>query len=194
MGRAKYLGRLGGIFDRSPVVKLSSIERIVKNRNYTKQLIRNLIKKGKIRKVAKGCYTKYEEPSLAVFCFKPAYLGMEDALSFHNLWEQETIPVVVTAAKARPGLRQIFGINVLIRRVDKKYLFGFDYYPCQEFYLPYSDVEKTLIDLVYFKQKPGKEIIRRIRKKLNLKKLDFYLGKYPPKIKNRVLKSLVLSE
>ncbi len=192
MGRAKYLGKVEELFKKSPVVKASSVARIVKNKGYTKQLIRNLLKKGKIKKLAKGFYTKYDEASLAVFCFKPAYLGLEDALSFHNLWEQETIPVIVTAAKARQGIRQILGINVLVRRVNKKYLFGFGFYPSQEIYLPYSDLEKTVIDMVYFKRKTNKETVKEVRKRLDKKKLNLYLKRYAPKFRKRVLNFLKL--
>lgn len=193
MGKAKYLWKIESLFNKSPVVKASSIERIIKNKNYTKQLIRNLIKKGKIKRITKGYYTKYDEPSLAVFCFKPAYLGLEDALSFHNLWEQETIPVIATTASVRQGLRQALGINILIRRLDKKYFFGFDYYSYDnELYLPYSDVEKTLIDLVYFKRKLGRETIKEIKNKLDKKKLNLYLKKYAPKFRKKVFKYLGL--
>ena len=100
MGKEKYLKDVEKLFEKSPVVNFASIERIVKNKKnikqYTKQLIRNLILKNKIRKLTKGCYTKYDENSLAVFCFK-GYLGLQDALSFHNLWEQETIPIIITS-------------------------------------------------------------------------------------------------
>ncbi len=179
MGKQKYLSRVDSLFKKSPVVNFNSIQRIVKNKkNYTKQLIRNLLKQGKIKKLAKGYYTSHNEISLIVFCFKPAYLGLQDALSHHNLWEQETIPVIITSKKARQGIRNIFGANVLIRRIDKKYLFGFEYYKDGDFYFPYSDIEKTFIDMIYFRQHLDKEIILEFKKKMDKKKLKLYLKKY----------------
>jgi len=141
MGKQKYLKKVDELFKKSLIVKYSSIKRILKNREYAKQLVRNMILKGKIKKLTKGCYSLYDDPQLLVFCFKPAYLGLQDALSFHNLWEQETIPVIITSRKIRPGIRSVNGTNVLIRRLNKNYMFGFDYVKQGEIYFPYSDIE-----------------------------------------------------
>src|SRR3989338_9098421 len=156
MGKKKYSEEIGALFKKSPVVDSNSILRIIRNRKkvsqYNKQLIRNLLLAGKIRRLAKGCYTMYDDPSLAVFCFKPAYLGLQDALSMHNLWEQETIPIIITARKVRQGIRSIMGVNVLIRRIDKRYFFGYEHKNYGDFYFPVSDVEKTFIDMAYFNE------------------------------------------
>jgi len=190
MGKVKYLAETEELFRKSPVVSFSSIERIVKKtgkvKQYAKQLTRNLLLRGKIKRLTKGFYTYYDDPSLAVFCFRPAYLGLQDALSFHNLWEQETIPVVVTAKTARQGIRKVLGMNVSIRRLEKKYFFGFDYYKHDSFYLPYSDIEKTFIDMVYFRERLSQEAIASITKKIDKKKLASYLKVYPKIIQKRV--------
>lgn len=191
MGTQKYLKEVEDLFKKSPVVSFRSIEMIVKNKKevkqYTKQLVRNLILKGKIKRLTKGYYTSRDDNSLSVFCFKPSYLGLQDALSFHNLWEQETIPIIITCSKVRTGIRKIMDLNILIRRIDKRYIFGFDYYKQGELYLPYSDIEKTLIDLVYFKEKLSKEATTNIKENIDKKKLGLYLKSYPKKIKESVL-------
>jgi len=185
MGKQKYQQKIALLFEKSPVVSYNSLQRIIKNKNYSKQLIRNLILKGKIKKLAKGFYSKFDENSLAVYCFKPSYLGLQDALSFHNLWEQETIPIIITSKKIRQGIRKIMDMNVLIRRIDKKYLFGFEYYKEGNFILPYSDIEKTFIDLIYFRQKLSKEVLKEFKKKIDRKKLNSYLKFYPKKFKKK---------
>ena len=194
MGKEKYLEKIEALFKKSPVVSYKSIEMIIKSeknvKQYTKQLIRNLIIKGKIKKLTKGQYTIHDENSIAVFCFKPAYLGLQDALSFHNLWDQETIPIIITTKRVRPGIRKILDSNVLIRRIDKKYMFGFDYYEQENLYFPYSNIEKTLIDMVYFKEKINKEVLQNMYKNLDKKKLNSYLEIYPNKTKKEVLKYL----
>ena len=194
MGKEKYLGEIEDLFKKSPVVSYKSIERLIKNKKnvkqYSKQLVRNLLLKGKIKKLAKGCYTSFDDASLAVFCFKPAYLGLQDALSAHNLWEQETIPIIITARKARNGIRKIMGANVLIRRIDKKYFFGFDYADSGNYHLPYSDIEKTFVDMVYFKERLSDETIKEIKKRLSKSRLNSYLKAYPKKIRNKALNLL----
>ena len=189
MGKQKYLVSVNELFNKSPVVDFSSIERLVNDRKqvkqYTKQLVRNLLLKGMIKNIAKGYYTKSDDISLAVFCFKPAYLGLQDALSFHNLWEQETIPIIITTKKVRQGIREVSKSNVLIRRMNKKYLFGVEYYLQGEFYLPYSDIEKTFIDMIYFKEKISQEVLSEILQKIDREKLNSYLKYYPKRFRDK---------
>ena len=191
MGKEKYQREIELLLKKSPVVSFSSLERIIRKqkkvKQYQKQLIRNSILKGKLKALAKGYYTAYDNPSLSVFCFKPGYLGLQDALSFHNLWEQETIPIIITSRKVRSGIRKIMGMNVLLRRIDKKYMFGVDYFQDGNFCFPYSDIEKTFIDMVYFKEELSREALKNLSRKLNKKKLNNYLKHYPESIKKQIL-------
>lgn len=193
MGKEKHIKKIEELFKKSPVVSYSSIERIIRDKKksqYTKQLVRNLVLKGKIKRLTKGFYSLKENPQLSVFCFKPAYFGLQDALSFHNLWEQETIPVIITTRRIRSGIRKVLGMNVLIRRIQKRYLFGFDYMQQGDNYFPYSDIEKTFIDMVYFKENLNEETLKNIMEKIDKKKLDSYLKNYPERIKKMVLRYL----
>jgi len=157
MGKRKYLDSILKLFGKSPVVDFASVNRIVKNKKnvkqYTKQIIRNLVKQGKIYQLGKGLYTIHKDSSLAVFGFSPSYLGLQDALSFHNLWQQETNTLIITSKKVRAGLRKVLGVNTIIKRINPKYMFGFEYYKYpledREIYIPYSDIEKTFIDMIW---------------------------------------------
>lgn len=190
MGKEKYQTQINELFKKSPVVSYQSIERIVKNkkavRQYVKKIIHNLLVKGKIKRLTKGYYTTRNESSLVVFAFQPAYLGLQDALSFHNIWEQETIPIIVTARIVRQGIRKVLGQNVLIKRIDKKLLFGIEHHQQDEIALPYSDIEKTFIDMIYFNETLNAEVLKEIKKRINKKKLQSYLKKYPSKIQDKV--------
>jgi predicted transcriptional regulator of viral defense system len=194
MGKEKYKKDIEALFKKSPIVSYSSISRIIKSkkkvRGYVKRAINYLIKQGKIKRITKGYYTNLDNTSLAVFCFKPAYLGLQDALSFHNLWEQETIPVIITSRNIRTGIRNILGSNVLIKKLNKRYLFGIEYYQEDNSALPYSDIEKTFIDMVYFKQPLDKETIKEFKKKIDKKKLKDYLRNYPKIFQKIVLRVL----
>jgi predicted transcriptional regulator of viral defense system len=191
MGRKKHIDGIRQLFEKSRVVDAKSIERAVKagknTGQYHKQLIRNLVRQGHVKRLTKGCYTAHSDPSLMVYCLKPAYLGLQDALSFHNLWEQETIPVILTSKKIRQGIRKVMDSNVLIRRIEPKYMFGFGYHQQDNNLLPYSDIEKTLIDMVHYRQEISKDAINEIKKKVNRQKLEDYLKKYPKRTKTKTL-------
>ena len=195
MGKQIYLEAIKRLFEKSPVVNFQSIEKIIRDMggkyNYAKLLVSHLLKGGKIKKVGKGVYTAHIESSLAVFAFKPAYLGLQSALCYLGLWEQETIPVIITTKKVRCGIRAVIGSNILIRTIDKRYLFGFDFVKDGNFYLPYSDLEKTCIDMVIFNEYMDDSILHAIKKKINHKKLQKYLKKYPQRLHERVEKKLL---
>ncbi|HIH31856.1 TPA: hypothetical protein HA235_04050 [Candidatus Woesearchaeota archaeon] len=192
MGKSKHIKQILELFDKSPVVDLRSIERIIgvkkQDNNYAKLLVSNLVIQGKIKKIIKGKYSKYDDHSLSVMCFNPAYLGLQSALSFHGLWDQASVPVIITSVKVRSGTRDIFGSNVMIRRTDKKFMFGFEYVLDGDFYLPYSGIEKTFIDMVVFKQNISDDVLMNFRKRINKKKLVKYLTAYSKKTRDLIMK------
>lgn len=194
MGEIKHLLEVESLFKRSPVVSFDSIEKTLKNgkKQYARHLIRNLLLKGKIKKLAKGWYTQENDSSLAVFCFQPAYFGLQDALSFYGIWEQETIPIIITTKRVKPGIRKVMGGNVLVRRIKKEYFFGFESLEQNKTYLPYSDIEKTLIDLLYFKENISKEALNCIVNKMDAKIFGAYLKRYPKKLQ-RIMKGRLLN-
>ena len=185
MGKIKYIDSIRKFFDESAIVDIESLKKFIKKKDkrYVHTVINFLLKKKEINQITRGFYSKYDDPTLAVFCFKPSYLGVQDALSFHNLWEQETIPIIVTTRKVRQGIREVFGVNVMIKRINRKYFFGFEYYKEGDFYFPYSDIEKTFIDMVYFRQPLDKEVILEFKKRIDRKKLKDYLERYPDRFR-----------
>lgn len=179
MGKIKYLSEVMEFFKKTPVVATRDIKLYLRQKGYSYLLLFNLVKQGKIKRVTKGVFTIHDDPLISVFCFRPAYLGLQEALSIHNLWEQETNVVIITTKKVRIGVRKILGSNVVIHRIKPKYLFGFAPVKCEEFFVPVSDIEKTLIDFVYFKEPLSKNVISEIKRNANVGKLKKYLKPYP---------------
>ena len=194
MGKKIHIDKVIELFNKSPVVDAKSVKRIVRRKKnikqYSRHILKNLIKQNKIYPLTKGYYTKHDEISLAVFAFQPSYLGLQDALSQHNLWEQETISIIITSKNVRTGIRKVMGRNILVRKINKKYLFGYEFKKIGNFNLPYSDIEKTFIDMIYFNEKYDAVLISDIKKKLNKKKLNDYAKKYPLKFRQKVEKVL----
>ena len=187
MGKVKHMTAVLEFFQKTPIVSSKDMKLFVKKTGYSHLMAANLIKNGKIKRIVKGFYTTHEDPSLSVFCFRPAYIGMQEALSIHEVWEQETGTVIITAKKVKHSLIKVFGNNVVLNRIKPKYMFGFDIVKYGDFFIPVSDLEKTFIDMVYFNEIPDKETLKRIKRKINGKKLMEYLRKYHWKIKKRVM-------
>lgn len=192
MGKIKYMREVKAFIKNVPVFRSKDIEVMVRNKKYAHVALHNMIKNGEIRRITKGCYcySTYEDPILSVFCFRPAYIGLQEALSLHNVWEQETNVVIVTTKRARIGVREVFENNVIVHRINPKYFFGFDLLEYENFHIPVSDLEKTFIDLVYFGEIPDKEVIRILKKRIDVKKLKSYLKFYAKNLRMKVLKHL----
>lgn len=151
---------------------------IVEDESYTHLLLHNLVKQGEACRLTKGCYSWEEDPFLSVFCFRPAYLGLEFALTFYEIWEQETNPVIVTPRKIRAGTREVLGTNVILHRIKRDYYFGIDYLKHDDFYLPVSDIEKTVLDFIYFNKIPTEEVWEKLLEKADSENLTTYIEKY----------------
>lgn len=181
-----HIKKVREFLKRTPVANLQSISAQIGDKNYAYVTMNHLLKRGEVRRITRGYYTVHDDPSLLVYCLKPAYIGLQDAMSFHNLWEQETSPIIITNRKVRCGIRKVMGHNVLVRRISKEYLFGYEHYRHGDFSLPVSDVEKTFIDMVYFGE-IEKPIMREFETRIDRKKLGRYLRKYPTNFRNKIL-------
>ncbi|MBI3052057.1 hypothetical protein HYY74_06415 [Candidatus Woesearchaeota archaeon] len=177
MGKVKYLNEVLSLTGKSQVVTVDSIRKVA-GPKYAHLLLHNLVRRKVLHRITRGCYSRLDDPTLAVFCFQPAYLGLENALSINNLWEQETNPIILTTMKIRQGSRNVFGSNVMLRRIPAGYCFGFEYVPYGSTYVPASDPEKTLIDLVYFRHSIQPEVLMAVRRKIDSVKLKKYLHRY----------------
>lgn len=190
MGKSKHLEKIINLFNKSPIVDYNSLKRIIGS-EYTKLSVSNLLKQKKINKIMKGYYSLSDDPTIAVLCVKPAYLGLQSAMSHHGIWEQETIPIIITANPIRTGIRKIFNTNVLFRKTNRNKIFGYEYLIEGKHYLPISDIEKTFIDMTVFRQAISEEALEEFKKRINKKKLEEYTKKYSKKARTTIMNRLL---
>lgn len=187
MGRAVHLDEARRFARSTPAFKARDMELLVKDRGYALLMLHNLAKRGELKRIERGWYSVHDDPVVSVFALKPAYIGLQEALSLRDLWEQETNVVIVTAGRSKPGVRTFMESSVVVHRIDPDRFFGFDYLRYGDFYVPVSDVEKTLIDLVYFGETPADDVLGNIAEKVNRATLREYLVRYPGSFGRRVM-------
>jgi len=153
---------------------------------YRNLMVHKLLRDGKLQRIGRGIYTFRQETQVVGFAFQPFYYGLQDALSLRNLWEQETVPVVVTPRKVRAGKRKFLGSNYIVRRIGRSMFFGFDMVKYGDFWVPVSDLEKTLIDFVHFRQPLSRELVLELRKSVRSDVMGAYLKRVPEKLAKRV--------
>ncbi len=192
----KYIEYLRRHFNdpKSPVMTLREMKTTLKLKgiklSYLKRLINYLIKKNEIIRITKGVYTFHDEITVVGFAFRPFYYGIENALTIKGLWEQGTTPIVITPRNVRQGVRKFGTGNYSIFKIKKQFFFGFELIKYYDFWIPVSDYEKTLIDLIYYKRHIRDDVLKELKKKIDRKKLMEYLKVYPTDIKNKVILEL----
>lgn len=186
----KYIKEFRKHFSTFPVFSIKDAKIFLSGKKisieYLYLLINNLLKRGEMFRITRGIYTFKKDPSVITFAFSPSYHALQDALSIHNLWEQETNTIIVTPLHVRTGIRELFGATVIIRRIDRSMFFGFEMVKHLDSWLPVSDVEKTLIDFAYFKEFLDKKTLKEMKRRIDKKKLENYLKKVPKETRKRV--------
>lgn len=188
----KYLEGFEAHFGKRSVFSLRDCGVFLKqsgiSRAYLRQLVHYLLKKKRLKRIARGFYTFGNDPIVSGFAFSPFYYGLQEALSLHDLWQQETNPVIITIRKVRPGLRKILGGNVLVRRIDKKMFFGFEMREHFGVWIPVSTIEKTVVDFAYFNEKIPDSALHEIKQRLDRRRLGEFLRKSNARLGKRIKK------
>lgn len=173
-----------------PVFTMKDIRLVLPKTSYEyiRLLIHNLRESKEIFRISRGVYSFHEEMAVVGFACSPFYYGLQQALSVHGLWEQEVNPVVISIRKVRNGVRKFEENNYFVRRICRKMFFGFETVEYSGFWVPVSDVEKTLIDMIYYGQYIGKELAGEFRLRVDRKKLLEYLKRVPKKHHSEIMR------
>ncbi len=155
-------------------------------KDYYKVFMHNMIKSGRAFTVRRGHYTLHDDPMIAGFAFSPFYYGMETSLTYYKLWDYMTPISIITTNRIRESNIELLGRNASIRRVQRDKFFGYSMVQYKDMYIPVADVEKTLIDSVYFHARFSKPVYSAMIKRIDRKKLNNYLKRYTEIIKKQV--------
>ena len=170
-----------------PIFRAREFRTMNVGKKYSKRLTHMLLSRSEITRITRGVYTFHNNSNVVGFAFAPFYYGLEDALRIRGLSEQGTNPLVVTSRNVRQGTRQFKGSNYRIYKIDKRFFFGYDLIRIGDFWVPVSDVEKTVIDMIHFNGGIRDELWPGILKVLKMKKLREYLKRYKPGFRKRVV-------
>jgi predicted transcriptional regulator of viral defense system len=191
MGKEVHTDKMLRFAQTTPVFTSRDVELLVGDKGYALLTLHNMAKRGELHRISRGFYSVRDDPVVSIFTLRPAYVGLQDALSLRELWEQETNVVLVTSGRAKPGVRSVMGARVVVHRIDSRYFFGFDYVRYQGgFFVPVSDLEKTLIDLVYFGESPGRTVLHELARKADRRVIARYLHPYSKAFVSRIWKVL----
>jgi len=171
------------IFTIEEAVKITGIDK-----NILKVLLSRLEKKGWIERIEKGKYiviplgAEKGEYTLHEFIIgsllvKPSTIAYWSALNYHGFTEQipNTVFIQTTARKKKQDLR-IFGVRYKIVRIKLEKYFGIEKTWIEEFQVPITNREKTVIDCLDKPRYCGGilEVAKAFREELEAEKLREY--------------------
>lgn len=187
----KYVTIFIKYFRKFPIFRFKDARLfLIKNgasEDYIRKFMSLMIRSGRIYRITKGSYTLHLDPNIAGFAFRPFYYGLGTALNFYKMTEQQYNPIIITPKNVRSGVRVILGQNTIIRHIKREFFFGYEKVMGDTFYYYVSDVEKTLIDSVYYNHVFEVYVYMNIMKKVSIKKLKNYLKKYNKRVKQKTL-------
>lgn len=185
----KYVDAFLEEFKKTPTFSMNDVKKFLEykgsTRAYSGIFIKLMIKGGRAYKVTRGSYTLYREIEVVGFPFYPFYYGLGFALTKHRLWKQQANPYVLTTKNVRRGSRAASGSNFAVSKISKKMFFGYYYTKGPNFYYPVSDIEKTLIDCIYYNFNLEEYVYADIFKRLDNRKINKYLKRCNKKIRTR---------
>ena len=191
----KYAAKFRRYFDAFPAFTARDARLFLRKHGassaYCKLFMRNMVKSGKVFGISRGRYTLHDDPMIAGFAFSPFYYGLESALTYHKLWDYMTPITIITTNRVRKAGIVLLGRNATVRRIQKRDFFGYSMVPYKGgVYVPVSDIEKTLIDSIYFHARFSDDVYAAIAKKVDGKRLRAYLAHYGSVMKKQVSTAL----
>lgn len=188
----KYKEEFISHFNRFPLFRFGDAERFLTSMGaspvYARKFMSIVVSNGLAYRITKGVYTMHKDVNLVGYAFKPFYYGLGTALTHYGLWEQQATQTIITTRNVREGTRIFFGLNATVRRIPEKLFFGYVNESYGNFHFYVSDVEKTLIDIVYYRFVIEDYAYTNLFRRANRMKLKGYLKKYPEKIRLEVRK------
>jgi len=158
------------------------------SKEYVSLFLNKLVLSKRIIRLTKGTYSFSKNIDFVEKAIFPSYHALQDALSLHKIWGQQTIPIIVTPRKVRTGERLIGGGKVVVRRINRKMFFGYETLPQLNSWITMSDLEKTLVDFAYYDEPLTKETLLEMKKRIDKKKMASYLKQVTKRLRIKIKK------
>lgn len=171
------------------------------SKSFVKKRLNELKEKGWIVPLKRGLYFISDistrgfvniSPSVIAGAFnKDSYISLDSGLSFYNLFEQMLRTTSSITSKNKSQKYEFQGNIYRYLKVNKKLYFGFKTENIEGYYIKVAELEKVILDYLYFKNDTYSidlliEKLQKTKDKLDLNKLFNYAQKFPETTKRKL--------
>lgn len=165
------------------------------------------VKKGYIERIKRGLYVFSDRRNdmspeeISFLIYEPSYISLEYALSCYGFIPEMVYSFTAVTPKITRRFANKFG-NFIYRRIKPRLFFGYRIMETKSGKYLLAEPEKALLDYFYLNSKNmnSKEDIEEMRlncemvkKTIDRKKLEFYLGKFDSQKMRRIIKIILKS-
>lgn len=121
-------------------------------RDYLREKLSRMVKKGDLKRVERGKYTAHSDPLIyATHIEKPSYISLWSGLRFYDLTSQQPTKVQVVSSSNRNNLEDI-------EFYYSRDIFGFEKRKYRGLEITVAEKEKLLIDILSYGKVPVSEL------------------------------------
>lgn len=180
--REKALRKRRAVYSTQQLANL-----IGKDANSARAYASRLVRKGLALRLMNGKISfSDDEKVMATQLIEPSCISLHFALLFHQIIQQ----VPESIACITPKTSRVFQkIGIRYHKIPPKLMFGFKQYDSGHSYYWLADPEKALLDALYLNQFSA-EWAKEILPKLNKKKFNAYLKRFPNRFQEKWRKNI----
>lgn len=141
---------------------------------YTNRILKNKL----LFRVEKNKFSTTKDPFIAVSqIIFPAYLSLTTALYLHNTVQQVIDKIYVITTRQKKS-KEIFGIKTYFIKVSPRLMFGYTKIRKENSFIMLADLEKTILDCLYFQKYCSLQYLCEALKKADIEKLESYAKQF----------------
>lgn len=171
-------------------------ELTMKDQDYTQLVLRRLAGRGMVKRIERG---KYYLPNANIYAVAsnivlPSYISLSSAFRYYNLTTQTLVTMDVVVTRPRKPIADLEGLMLNFVSITKPRFFGYSRDRVTGAFM--ADIEKALIDSLYFRRPPYPYIEEALRaaledRKASTEKLVLYARRMRSKTLSKRLDELL---
>jgi predicted transcriptional regulator of viral defense system len=159
------------------VFTINEVARILRMKKLVASVyVSRMVKKGLVFRVERQKISLTDDPFIVASQLTyPSYISFTSALYLHNLFPQ-VIDRIYLATTVKKKSLKLFNTQIIFVNISPKFMFGYKKIKKENSFVMVADLEKAIIDCLAFPRYCRLSYLLPALRKVNIKKLQYYLA------------------